>query len=37
MAPYASASTPKPRSRLAGRWLALRTSIRKRLAAALNI
>jgi hypothetical protein len=36
MSPYASASTPKPRSR-AGLWLALRTSIKKRLAAALNI
>jgi hypothetical protein len=35
MSPYASASTPKPpRARF---WAAFRTSIRKRLAAALNI
>jgi hypothetical protein len=37
MSPYASASTPKPGARRRGLWVAFRTSIKKRLAAALNI
>ena len=37
MFPYASASTPTSRSRRQGLWVAFRASIKKRLAAALNI
>ena len=37
MAPYASASSPKPGARRRGLWLAFRASIKRRLAAALNI